>query len=81
MEQHIEKVTLTLDRQILEEMSAKAKKSMSEYVRDLIAREKQNTELEISVSPEILELKGILEEESTDSFKNRLHQSAKRILR
>ena len=82
MESSIEKVTLSLDRGLLEEMARKARKSMSEFVRDLIRREKESIEIkeELIVSREIQELKGCLKP-ATGSTKERIRKAAKDRLR
>jgi hypothetical protein len=82
MESGIEKVTLSLNRTLLEKMAGKAQKSMSEYVRDLIQREKESIEIEndLIISNEILDLKGCLKPTGA-STKDRVHEAAKHRLR
>jgi hypothetical protein len=82
MKSGIEKVTLSLDRVLLEKLAAKARKSMSEFVRDLIQRESDSLEIkdELIISNEIMELKGCLKP-SDHSTKERVHQAAKKLLR
>lgn len=75
-----EKITLTLDRNKLELLSKKAKKSMSEYVRDLIDREAKSSETDITISTDIREMRGALANDNQPS-KDRLHESAKKKLR
>ena len=60
MGSRIEKVTLSLNRELLEKMAKRAKKTRSEFVRDLIQREAALIENELTLSPEIQELKGSL---------------------
>jgi len=83
MKSGIEKVTLSLNRSLLEKLAAKAQKSMSEFVRDLIQREKvlAETESELNVSKEILELKGCLKPDKQSSTKERVHRAARKKLR
>ena len=82
MKSGIEKVTLSLDRALLEKLAAKARKSMSEFVRDLIQREKDSIEIEgkLVISNEIQELKGCLKSADSDT-KQRVHRAAKSSLR
>ena len=80
MQSGIEKVTLSLDKELLQKMAKRAKKSRSEFVRDLIQREASLIENEFTLSQEILELKGSLEG-SRESTKTRLHDKAKQRLR
>ncbi len=70
-----QKVTLSLNRKILETLSKKSGKSMSEFVRDLIMREKELTDDEFSISEEINELRGSLPARRSSS-KDRIHRSA-----
>ena len=56
MQSNVEKVTLSLDKALLIEMAQKSNKSMSEFVRDLIQREKALTSDDITISPDILSL-------------------------
>ncbi len=56
----IEKVTLSLNRELLEKMAKRSKKNLSQYVRDLIEREVSMNEDEFGISEDILELKGLL---------------------
>ncbi len=71
----VEKVTLSLDRQILEIMAARSKKSMSEFVRDLVEKEYETTKSSIIISNEIQELRGSLKV-SKKSTKERVRESA-----
>ena len=71
MQSGIEKVTLSLNRELLEKMAKRAKKTRSEFVRDLIQREAALIENELTLSPEIQELKGSLKG-SAESTKNRV---------
>lgn len=82
MESGMEKVTLSLDRALLEELAGKAHKSMSEFVRDLIQREKKfiETEDDLIISNDIQELKGCLKP-TANSTKDRVREAAKRRLR
>jgi len=81
MKSSIEKVTLSLDRGLLEKLAGKARKSMSEFVRDLIHREESiEIEDELIISKEIRELKGGLQS-SNNNTKERVHQAAKNRLR
>jgi hypothetical protein len=83
MKSVIEKVTLSLNRALLEKLAAKAQKSMSEFVRDLIQREKGSIDLEseLNVSDEILELKGCLKSNNKSSTKERVHEAARSKIR
>lgn len=74
MSSTIEKVTLSLDRPLLETMARKANKSMSEYVRDLIEHQQKISETELIISDEIREMRGSLSGD-TDSTKKKLHKS------
>jgi len=80
MQSGIEKITLSLDRELLEKMAKRANKSRSAFVRDLIQREATLTEKEFTLSQEILELKGSLKG-AGEGTKDRVHHSAKRRLR
>lgn len=60
MATNIEKVTLSLDRALLEQLAKRAKKNLSTYVRDLLEREALKNEEELEISKDILELKGLL---------------------
>lgn len=82
MNSGIEKVTLSLDRKLLEKLAIRARKSMSEFVRDLIQREKDHMEMEqeLIISPEIQKLRGCLKPAGGDT-KQRLHQAARKKLR
>ena len=79
MQVKTEKVTLSLDRKLLEKMARRAKKTRSAFVRDLIQREAEQLE-EITLSPEILELKGSLKL-SNETTKARVPQTAKKRLK
>lgn len=76
METHTEKITLSLDRALLEKMAKRAKKTRSAFVRDLIQREASLVENNVCVSPEILELKGSLEP-ADDLTKLRVRRAAR----
>lgn len=67
MATNIEKVTLTLDRALLEQLAKRAKKNLSTYVRDLVEREAQKNEEELEISKDILELKGLLKSDQQTS--------------
>jgi len=75
MSTSIKKVTLSLDRVQLEKMAKRAKKNLSQYVRDLIEREYIINQDEHEISEDILELKGILKADGLNS-KERVKQSA-----
>lgn len=81
MKSGIEKVTLSLDRALLEKLAGKARKSMSEFVRDLIQREKQSFEIEeeLIISKDIQELRGCLKPDDK-STKDRVHKAAKKYI-
>jgi len=55
-----QKVTLSLDGELLIKMAKRAKKTRSAFVRDLIQREADQLKNNFSISTEILELKGSL---------------------
>ena len=57
------KVTLSLNRDLLEKMAKRSKKNLSQYVRDLIEREVSLEQGDFEVSEEIVEPKGILKAE------------------
>lgn len=82
MKSGIEKVTLSLDRALLEKLAAKARKSMSEFVRDLIQRESDAIENknELVISKEIAALRGCLKSDDNNT-KDRVHKAAKKLLR
>jgi predicted CopG family antitoxin len=82
MNSGIEKVTLSLNRELLEKLATRARKSMSEFVRDLIQREKDHMEMEqeLMISPEIQKLRGCLKPADGDT-KQRLHRAAREKLR
>ncbi len=75
-----EKITLTLDRSTLEALANRAQKTMSEFVRDLIQREKELTEDSITISKEIKELRGCLPKR-TKPTKERVREAAVKKLR
>ncbi|WP_194778353.1 hypothetical protein [Pararhodonellum marinum] len=75
MSTSIKKVTLSLDRVQLEKMARKAKKNLSQYVRDLIEREVIMNQDEHEISEDILELKGLLKGDGLNS-KERVKQRA-----
>ena len=79
MQSNTEKVTLSLDKALLMEMAKKSDKSMSEFVRDLIEREKTLASENITISPEILSLKGCLNS-SSQSTKQRVRKAAEKCL-
>lgn len=69
-----EKVTLSLNRGLLEKMAKRSKKNLSQYVRDLIEREASMDQGNFEISDEIVELKGILKADTTsckDRVRNR----------
>lgn len=72
----IEKVTLSLDKTVLEKLAKKANKSMSEFVRDLIQREKEMTDDKWQISSEIQALRGSLKASSGDT-KDRVRKAVK----
>lgn len=81
MKSEIEKVTLSLNRQLLERLAKRSKKTRSEFVRDLIQREADMSEQGIMISPEILEMKGVLSGEDSADTKERVRQRAVKKLR
>lgn len=81
MKSEIEKVTLSLNRQLLERLAKRSKKTRSEFVRDLIQREADMSEQGIMISPEILEMKGVLSGEDSADTKERVRQGAVKKLR
>jgi metal-responsive CopG/Arc/MetJ family transcriptional regulator len=76
----IEKITLSLNRELLEKLAKKANMSRSEYVRGLITREASKSDLPFEISKEIMELQGCLGS-SENSSKSRIHNSALKKLR
>lgn len=70
-----EKVTLSLNRDLLEKMAKRSKKNLSQYVRDLIQREASMEQEDFVISDEIAELKGLLKADRSDS-KVRVHKRA-----
>lgn len=70
-----EKVTLSLNRELLEKMAKRSKKNLSQYVRDLIQREASMEQEDFVISDEIAELKGLLKADRSDS-KVRVHKRA-----
>lgn len=70
-----EKVTLSLNRDLLEKMAKRSKKNLSQYVRDLIQREASMDQEDFVISDEIAELKGLLKADRSDS-KERVHKLA-----
>ncbi len=70
-----EKVTLSLNRELLEKMAKRSKKNLSQYVRDLIQREASMEQEDFVISDEIAELKGLLKADRSDS-KERVHKRA-----
>lgn len=81
MKSEIEKVTLSLNRQLLERLAKRSKKTRSEFVRDLIQREADLSGQDITISPEILEMKGLLSAEDSADTKERVRQRAVKKLR
>lgn len=75
-----EKITLSLNTELLKRLAKKANMSRSEYVRELIAKEATKIEEPFEISEEIMELKGCLLSSDLGS-KNRVHQTAKKKLR
>lgn len=67
MSSSIEKVTLSLDRKLLEKMASRARKNMSQYVRDLLELEAKRSNCELVISKEILEMKGLLKNSNKNS--------------
>ena len=80
MQPNIEKITLSLDKTLLMEMAEKSNKTMSEFVRDLVQREKELTDTDLIISPEIASLKGCLNSPKEDT-KERVKKAARRKLR
>jgi hypothetical protein len=70
-----EKVTLSLNRNLLEKMAKRSKKNLSQYVRDLIEREASMDQGDFEISEEILELQGILKADNTTT-KDRVRRTA-----
>lgn len=70
-----EKVTLSLNRELLEKMAKRSKKNLSQYVRDLIQREASMDQEDFVISDEIVELKGLLKADRSDS-KERVQKRA-----
>jgi hypothetical protein len=70
-----EKVTLSLNRKLLEKMAKRSKKNLSQYVRDLIEKEASMALGDFEISDEIVELKGLLKADSTNS-KERVQKRA-----
>lgn len=70
-----EKVTLSLNRDLLEKMAKRSKKNLSQYVRDLIEREAALDQGDFEISDEIKELKGFLKADSNNS-KERVQKRA-----
>lgn len=70
-----EKVTLLLNRNLLEKMAKRSKKNLSQYVRYLIEREASMDQGDFEISDEILELQGILKADNTTS-KDRVRKKA-----
>lgn len=64
-----EKVTLSLNRDLLEKMAKRSKKNLSQYVRDLIEREASMNQADFEISDEIIELKGLLKADKSNSKK------------
>lgn len=75
-----EKITLSLNRELLEKLAKKANMSRSEFVRGLISKEADKTDAPFEISEEILELKGCLATSKLSS-KNRVQNSAEKKLR
>lgn len=75
-----EKITLSLNRELLEKLAKKANMSRSEYVRGLITKEASKSNLPFEISEEIMELKGCLSS-SESSSKSNVHNSALKKLR
>jgi len=71
----IEKVTLSLNRELLEKMAKRSKKNLSQYVRDLIVREAAINQDKLEISEDILELKGLLKSDN-HATKERVQQRA-----
>jgi hypothetical protein len=55
-----EKITLSLNRELLEKLAKKANMSRSEFVRGLISKEADKSDAPFEISDEILELQGCL---------------------
>ncbi len=70
-----EKVTLSLNRDLLEKMAKRSKKNLSQYVRDLIEREASMDQEDFEISEEIVELQGILKADNTTT-KDRVRKTA-----
>jgi len=75
MSTSIEKVTLSLDRNLLEKIAIRAKKNLSQYIRDLVEREAIKNHGEMEISKDILELKGLLKPDQL-STKERVRKRA-----
>lgn len=72
-----EKITLTLNTELLKRLAKKANLSKSAFVRALIAREASQIEQSFDISEEIMELKGCLASSDLPT-KDRVKQSAKK---
>ncbi len=72
-----EKITLSLNIDLLQKVAKKANMSRSEYVRELIAKEANKMEKPFEISEEIMELKGCLASSDLET-KDRVQQSAKK---
>ncbi|MGJ3233887.1 hypothetical protein [Marivirga sp.] len=53
-----EKITLSLNRKLLDKLAKNANMSRSEFVRGLISKEADKSDAPFEISKEILELKG-----------------------
>lgn len=75
-----EKITLSLNTDLLKKLAKKANMNRSEYVRELIAKEASKMDKPFKISEEIMELQGCLASTNLET-KDRVQQSAKKKLR
>lgn len=75
-----EKITLSLNRELLEKLAKKANMSRSEFVRGLISKEAYKSDAPFEISEEILELQGCLASSELSS-KSKVQSSAVKKLR
>lgn len=75
-----EKITLSLNRELLEKLAKKANMSRSEFVRGLISKEAYKSDAPFEISEEILELQGCLASSELSS-KSKVQSSAVKRLR
>ena len=69
-----EKVTLSLNRVLLEKMAKRSKKNLSQYVRDFIEREASMDQGKVEISKEIVDLQGIFKAGNNSSKISKLGQ-------